>query len=87
MNAVRMEWRGRTQHGSVLQHNRWRKGRHRLVLRPVSFIVYIMDLEELTSSTVITFTDDSELCGLLYTQKEGNKVLDNREQASTLADN
>lgn len=46
-----------------------------------------MDLEELTSSTVITFTDDSELCGLLYTQEEGNKVLDNREQASTLADN
>lgn len=62
------------------------KGRHRSVLRLVSFIVYITDLEEQTSSTVITFTDDSELCGLLSTQEEGNKVLDNCEQASTSGD-
>lgn len=46
-----------------------------------------MDLEEQTSSTMITFTDDSELCGLLDTQEEGNKVPDNREQASTSGDN
>lgn len=46
-----------------------------------------MDLEEQTSNTVITFTDDSDLCGLLNTQEEGNKVLDNCEQASTSGDN
>ena len=86
-NAVSIEWRGHTQRGSVLEHNWSRKRRHRLVLRPVSFTVYIMDLEEQTLSTVITFTDDSELCGLLNTQEEGNKVPDNCEQASTSRDN
>lgn len=45
-----------------------------------------MDLEEQTSNTVITSTDDSDLCGLFNTQEEGNKVLDNHEQASTLGD-
>lgn len=62
-------------------------GRHRLVLRPVSFLVYIRDLGEQTSNTLITFTDDSELCGLLDTQEEGNKVPDNCEQAGTSGDN
>lgn len=57
------------------------------MLRLVSFIVYIMDLEEQASNTVITFTDDSDLCGLLNTQEEGNKALDNCEQASTSGDN
>lgn len=58
-----------------------------MVLRPVSLIAYIMNLEEQTSSTMITFTDDSELCGLLNAQEEGNDVPDNCEQASTSGNN
>lgn len=42
---------------------------------------------EQTSNTTITFTDDSESCGLFNTQEEVNKVLDNCEQASTSGDN
>lgn len=87
MNAVKIEWWGHMQLRSFWEHNRCGKGRHRLVLRPVSFIAYIMDLEEQTSSTMITFTDDSELCGLLNAQEEGNEVLDNCEQPSTSGNN